>query len=151
MRVRSTFGTCEMYMLYYTNMSHCDPGLLQDWEDEACWWECRGRQPFAGARGVLASSFLSAAAGGQYHLNKEKFAKGGIRMILEKRKIFDGQKDMISTLDLETRARPFDDARVEAQSALRQQPITPAEVLDQAGRELRVAGDRQPRRQEQPT
>src|SRR5258708_40119135 len=41
------------------------------------------------------------AACGQYHLNKEKFAKGGIRMILEKRKIFDGQKDMISTLDLE--------------------------------------------------
>src|SRR5260370_8021792 len=89
------------------------------------------------------------AACGQYHLNKEKFAKGGIRMILEKRKIFDGQKDMISTLDLETRARPFDDARVEAQSALRQQPITPAEVLDQAGREVGVAGDGQPRRQEQ--
>src|SRR5260370_36424214 len=116
---------------------------------DACLWECRGRQPFAGARGVLASSFLPAAAGGQYHLNKEKFAKGGIRMILEKRKIFDGQKDMISTLDLETRARPFDDARVEAQSALRQQPITPAEVLDQARREVGVAGDGQPRRQEQ--
>ncbi len=33
-------------------------------EDDACWWECRGRQPFAGARGVLASSFLPAAAGG---------------------------------------------------------------------------------------
>src|SRR5216683_3708066 len=65
MRVRSTFGTCEMYMLYYTNMSHCDPGLLQDWEYHACWWECRGRQPFAGARGVLASSFLLAAAGGK--------------------------------------------------------------------------------------
>ncbi len=37
MRVRSTFGPCVMYMLYYTNMSHCDPGLLQDWEYHACW------------------------------------------------------------------------------------------------------------------
>src|ERR1700738_2676964 len=27
--------------------------------------ECRGRQPFAGARGVLALSFLPAAAGGK--------------------------------------------------------------------------------------
>src|SRR5260370_2638639 len=70
-------------------------------------------------------------------------------MSVEKRKIFDGKKDMISTLDLETRARPFDDARVEAQSALRQQPITPAEVLDQAGREVGVAGDGQTPRQEQ--
>ncbi len=70
-------------------------------------------------------------------------------MILEKRKIFDGKKDMISALDLETRARPFDDARVEAQSALRQQPITPAEVLDQAGREVGVVGDGQPSSQEQ--
>ncbi len=83
------------------------------------------------------------------HLNKEKFAKGGIGMIREKRKSFAGKKDMISALDLETRARPFDDARVEAQTALRQQPITPTEVLDQAGREVGVAGDGQTSRQEQ--
>jgi len=70
-------------------------------------------------------------------------------MTLEKRKSFDGQKDMISALDWETRARPFDDARVEAQPARRQQPITPAEVLDQAGREVGVAGDGQTRSQEQ--
>jgi len=40
-------------------------GLVQDREDDACVWECRGRQPFAGARGVLASSLLPAAAGGK--------------------------------------------------------------------------------------
>jgi len=39
--------------------------LLQDREDDACWWECRGRQPCARARGVLASSFLPAAGGGK--------------------------------------------------------------------------------------
>jgi len=37
----------------------------KDREDDACVWECRGRQPFAGARGVLASSLLRAAAGGK--------------------------------------------------------------------------------------
>src|SRR5258706_7566009 len=31
-------------------------GLLQDREYDPCLWECRGRQPFAGARGVLALS-----------------------------------------------------------------------------------------------
>jgi len=41
------------------------PGLVQDREDDACLWECRGRQPFAGARGALASSLLPAAAGGK--------------------------------------------------------------------------------------
>jgi hypothetical protein len=61
-------------------------------------------------------------------------------MILEKRKIFDGKKDMIIALDLETRARSFDDARVEAQTARRQEPIGPTEVLDQAGRQISLAG-----------
>jgi len=41
------------------------PSCLFDREDDACVWECRGRQPFAGARGVLASSLLPAAAGGK--------------------------------------------------------------------------------------
>ena len=71
-------------------------------------------------------------------------------MILEKRKSFDGKKDMLITLALETRARPFDDARVEAQTALWQQPIAPTELLDQAGRELGSAGDWQASSQQQP-
>jgi len=40
-------------------------GLLQDRADDACWWECRGRLPFAGTRGVLAFFFLSQSAEGE--------------------------------------------------------------------------------------
>ena len=75
--------------------------------------------------------------------------KGGIGMILEKGKIFDGKKDMIIALDLETRARPFNDARIEAQTPLRQQPILPTEVLGQAGRQISPGGGWQASSQQQ--
>src|SRR5260370_42425694 len=47
----------------FGGLRYYPPGLLQEGEDDACWWECTGRQPCAGARGVLASSFLPAAGG----------------------------------------------------------------------------------------
>jgi hypothetical protein len=109
-------------------------------------WEAKA----VAERPLEALSRDDAAAGGQYHLHKEKFAKGGIGMILEKRKSFDGKKDMILSLDLETGTRAFDDARVEAQTALRQEPIAPTEVLDQAGRQIGLAGDRQASSEQQP-
>jgi len=48
-------------------------------------WECRGQQPFAGARGVLASSLLRAAAGGKRafatHISQFAFAIFAISLV----------------------------------------------------------------------
>src|SRR5712692_247402 len=70
-------------------------------------------------------------------------------VLLKKRKIFDGKKDMIRTLDLKTRTGTLDHPRVETYAALRQQPIRTAELLQQARTQLRLGSLRQQGSQQQ--
>src|SRR6266487_4332702 len=63
-----------------------------------------------------------STACGQYHLNNDQIAKGGVRRIRKKQEMLGRKEDVVGSFDLEAVARALDDPRVEAQATRGQKP-----------------------------